>query len=231
MHNSKIVKINKNNLSAVLNSASFPALAASLVHITGDINILHKLPQPQLAMLGEVQGYFTDQQKQDILDIALPLIEDYLSNGPLKNLYAPNQNDLQQIMSYVVGSNVSNKYVPMMAEDIKLALNPSTKKSKASPSDTKDLNVLIVGAGMSGILMGIKLLEKGIPFKIYEKNDDVGGTWFENTYPGCRVDIANHFYSYSFEENHQWSQYFSEQPELQDYFKRCFLFTFATNCI
>ena len=75
---------------------------------------------------------------------------------------------------------------------------------------------------MSGILMGIKLAERGIPFKIYEKNKSVGGTWAENTYPGCRVDIANHFYSYSFEENHQWSQYFSQQPELEQYFQACF---------
>ena len=59
-------------------------------------------------------------------------------------------------------------------------------------------------------------------FKIYEKNNSVGGTWTENRYPGCRVDIANHFYSYSFEENHQWSEYFSKQPELEEYFQKCF---------
>ena len=51
------------------------------------------------------------------------------------------------------------------------------------------------------------------------KNLDLGGTWYENHYPGSRVDIANHFYSYSFDENHQWSEHFSQQPELFDYFK------------
>ena len=75
---------------------------------------------------------------------------------------------------------------------------------------------------MSGILAAIKLAEIGIKYKIYEKNDDLGGTWYENQYPGSRVDIANHFYSYSFEENHQWSEHFSRQPELLDYFKKCF---------
>ena len=75
---------------------------------------------------------------------------------------------------------------------------------------------------MSGILAAIKLAKRGIKFKIYEKNIDVGGTWYENKYPGSRVDIANHFYSYSFEENHQWSEHFSQQSELLDYFKRCF---------
>jgi 4-hydroxyacetophenone monooxygenase len=61
-----------------------------------------------------------------------------------------------------------------------------------------------------------------VQYKIYEKNNDLGGTWYENQYPGSRVDIANHFYSYSFEENHQWSEHFSRQPELLDYFKNCF---------
>jgi 4-hydroxyacetophenone monooxygenase len=84
------------------------------------------------------------------------------------------------------------------------------------------LEVLIIGAGMSGILAAIKLAEIGIKYKIYEKNNDLGGTWYENQYPGSRVDIANHFYSYSFEENHQWSEHFSRQPELLDYFKKCF---------
>ena len=66
------------------------------------------------------------------------------------------------------------------------------------------------------------MAERGIKFKIYEKNVDIGGTWLENHYPGSRVDIANHFYSYSFDENHQWSEHFSQQPELLEYFKKCF---------
>jgi 4-hydroxyacetophenone monooxygenase len=102
-------------------------------------------------------------------------------------------------------------------------LNIASHDSKSDLGITKTtLEVLIVGAGMSGILAAIKLAERGIKFKIYEKNIDLGGTWYENKYPGSRVDIANHFYSYSFEENHQWSEHFSQQPELLDYFKRCF---------
>jgi|TARA_B110000967_G_scaffold98854_1_gene101565 4-hydroxyacetophenone monooxygenase len=217
------VKINKNNLVNALNSSSFPVLAASLVHITGDINILDKLPQPQTAMLGEVQGYFTDDQKEQVLQIALPIVEAYLLSERTNNFYIPKEQDLKRMMSYVVGSAVSDQYIPMMLEDINLVSKPLNPQSKGANSQNADnFSILIVGAGMSGILMGIKLLELGISVKIYEKNSDVGGTWFENSYPGCRVDIANHFYSYSFEENNQWSQYFSEQPELQDYFHKCF---------
>src|SRR5665213_3392070 len=83
----------------------------------------------------------------------------------------------------------------------------------------RKLKVLVIGAGMSGLLTGIRLSQAGVPFEIVDKNPDVGGTWLVNTYPGCRVDNSNHMYSYSFEPNHAWPQFFSPQPELLKYFK------------
>ena len=80
--------------------------------------------------------------------------------------------------------------------------------------------VVVIGCGESGLLAGIRLKEAGIPFTIVEKNAGVGGTWYQNTYPGARVDVRNHFYCYSFEPTDQWTQFFAEQPELQAYFER-----------
>ena len=75
------------------------------------------------------------------------------------------------MMSYVVGSEVSDQYIPMMLEDINLLSKPLTPKPKRSNShNANNFSILIVGAGMSGILMGIKLLDLGIPVQIYEKN-------------------------------------------------------------
>ena len=123
------------------------------------------------------------------------------------------------MMNFIVGETVSSDYIPMMLSDLDISSHDLNSGFKPANSC---LEVLIIGAGMSGILAAIKLAERGIKFKIYEKNIDLGGTWYENKYPGSRVDIANHFYSYSFEENHQWSEHFSQQPELLDYFKKCF---------
>ena len=217
------MEINKNNISLAIKSASFPVLAATLVHVVGDIKILDDLPKPKMAMLGEIQGYFTEQDKQLIKSIALPLLEKYFLDTELKDFYIPSDDEMHKIMNYIVGAEVSEDYVPMMLDELNLRPSKPIKNTVApNKRDMKDFSALIIGAGMSGILMGIKLAEKGIPFKIYEKNSSVGGTWADNTYPGCRVDIANHFYSYSFEENHQWSQYFSQQPELEQYFQTCF---------
>ena len=82
-----------------------------------------------------------------------------------------------------------------------------------------DFPVVVIGCGESGLLAGIRLKEAGIPFTIIEKNAGVGGTWCQNTYPGARVDVGNHFYCYSFEPTDQWTHFFAEQPELQAYFQ------------
>src|SRR6185436_18892726 len=83
------------------------------------------------------------------------------------------------------------------------------------------LRFAIIGAGMAGILSAIKLTEAGLTeFTVYEKGDRVGGTWRENTYPGLSCDVPSHPYSYSFALNPDWTQMFSEGPEIQDYFER-----------
>jgi cation diffusion facilitator CzcD-associated flavoprotein CzcO len=85
----------------------------------------------------------------------------------------------------------------------------------------RDLDICIVGAGMSGLLMGIVLRRAGIhSFRIIEKASSVGGTWRENRYPGLTCDVPSHFYSYSFEPNPDWSHRFSPGPEIRTYFER-----------
>lgn len=85
----------------------------------------------------------------------------------------------------------------------------------------KDLRVVVIGAGMSGILAGIKLLEAGIHnFAILEKADRIGGTWRDNTYPGLTCDTPSHHYTYSFERNPDWSSYLPPGAEIQAYFER-----------
>ena len=213
------MNISKQALERALDSASFPVIAALLVHFTGDISILDKLPKPNQVVLGETQGFLTHKDKQIIKKIALKEIGRFFSNSAFDDIYIPSNEELNEMMNFIVGEEVSSDYVPMMLGD----LNITTHTSKPNFLATKsNLEVLIIGAGMSGILAAIKLAEIGIKYKIYEKNNDLGGTWYENQYPGSRVDIANHFYSYSFEENYQWSEHFSRQPELLDYFKKCF---------
>jgi cation diffusion facilitator CzcD-associated flavoprotein CzcO len=80
---------------------------------------------------------------------------------------------------------------------------------------------VIIGAGFAGVGMGVRLLEQGIgDFVILERNESVGGTWFEHTYPGCGCDIPTHLYSFSFARNPRWSRLFPKQEEILAYVRR-----------
>ncbi|MBK5646573.1 MAG: NAD(P)/FAD-dependent oxidoreductase, partial [Acinetobacter sp.] len=79
-------------------------------------------------------------------------------------------------------------------------------------------DVVIIGAGFSGIAAGIKLKQQNINnFIILEKSNEVGGVWRENTYPGCERDVPSSIYSYSFAPNPNWSHIFAKQKEIQQY--------------
>jgi 4-hydroxyacetophenone monooxygenase len=130
---------------------------------------------------------------------------------------------LREMMSVAAGEPVSDQYIAMMRED----LTDDTLKSrslpwrrKPDPAALQSTEIVIIGAGMSGLYAGMQLREAGIPFVILEKNDAVGGTWYENIYPGCGVDTPNHFYSYAFEPNHDWSHFFAKRDELWNYFEK-----------
>ncbi|GAB3507257.1 flavin-containing monooxygenase [Amycolatopsis cihanbeyliensis] len=83
-----------------------------------------------------------------------------------------------------------------------------------------EAGVIIVGTGFSGLGMAIQLRREGREdFVILEKAQDVGGTWRDNTYPGCACDIQSHMYSFSFEQNPDWSRSFSPQQEIWDYMR------------
>jgi cation diffusion facilitator CzcD-associated flavoprotein CzcO len=83
---------------------------------------------------------------------------------------------------------------------------------------TEHHRVVIIGAGLAGVGLGVRLLQEGVEdFVICERNESVGGTWFEHTYPGCACDIPTHLYSYSFARNPNWSRLFPRQEEILAY--------------
>ena len=88
-------------------------------------------------------------------------------------------------------------------------------------NDQQEIEIAIVGSGFSGLAMASRLRRSGrSDFVILERARDVGGTWRENTYPGCRCDVPSHVYSFSFAPNPDWSSTFSAQPEIRDYLRR-----------
>ena len=90
------------------------------------------------------------------------------------------------------------------------------------PSAQRVVDVAIVGSGLSGLGMAIRLKQSGVDsFVVIEREDEVGGTWNVNRYPGCGCDVQSHLYSFSFAQNPNWSRMFARQPEILDYLKDC----------
>ena len=87
---------------------------------------------------------------------------------------------------------------------------------------TEHHRIAIVGTGFAGLGMAIGLKQEGEEdFVLLERAGDIGGTWRDNTYPGCRCDVPSHLYSFSFAPNPDWSSTFSPQEEILDYLKGC----------
>lgn len=205
-------------IEAALEDVSIPTLLLSLVHITGDPRFIRDFKQMGI-FLNEIQGFMSEEDKARARAAALPVITDYRDRGcpEPKRL---SRGLIREMMDWAACEQVADDYLPLILEELDLdAADP--RRPPALPNESvADIPVLVVGCGESGILAGIRLKQANVPFTIVEKNAGPGGTWWENSYPGARVDVANHFYCYSFEPNNDWTHFFAEQHELQDYFTR-----------
>ncbi|MFZ4518295.1 MAG: flavin-containing monooxygenase [Microthrixaceae bacterium] len=210
-------------IAAALEDVSVPALLMSLVHLTGSADVLDELPRPAGIYLNEVQGFMSPEDQATVRARAVELIAAWRDAGCVVPP-PPDAATVHRMMQVMVAEEVPAEYVPLLMEELELD-GADARRAHGGPSidpvRAADLHVVVVGAGMSGVLAAIRLAEDGIPFTVVEKNPGVGGTWWENRYPGCRVDVGNHFYCYSFAPNDSWSEFFSRAPELQEYFERC----------
>lgn len=206
-------------IAEALLDVSIPTLLLSLVHMSGDPEIIRGRLRPAGLFLNEVQGYLSEEDKAEARELALVVIRDYRDRGcPEPAPVSPEL--LHEMMTWLVCEDVPEEYVPLLMEEMELDGRDARRiEPVGDPANRAAFPVVVIGCGQSGLLAGIRLQEAGIPFTIVEKNAGVGGTWWENSYPGARVDVGNHFYCYSFEPSDHWTEYFARQPELQRYFQ------------
>ncbi|MBL6952022.1 MAG: NAD(P)/FAD-dependent oxidoreductase [Alphaproteobacteria bacterium] len=209
-------------IRAALEKASTPALMAAMVHITGSGDILRGPIRPSHSIFRDLQGGISKADQATVRARALAVLKAY-RDGDGQLPPAPGPARVHEMVNFVIGREVPAAYVDFLLTELSLdGADPYGHPGLDDiPSQAREqFQVVIIGAGMSGILAAIRLRQAGIPYVIMEKNKDVGGTWLQNTYPGCRVDSSNHTYSYSFAPK-DWPQPYSNQKTLLQYFDDC----------
>lgn len=199
--------------------ADLRVLLMVLYHLTGDDKWLNPpfRPTRDVRLIADPDAGFSLELAAEIRAAVAAVLMDGRPEPVIKD---PGPN-FQRMMSVCLGEEVPDEYVPMMADEMGFA-RCDPEWSRAAPAEPSAMaDVAIVGAGVSGICLARHLMRLGMSFVVLERNDDIGGTWYDNRYPGCGVDTPNHFYSYSFAPNHTWSRYFSRRDEILRYLQDC----------
>jgi len=211
-------------LARILEEASPVVLALSCVHMSGSLEILRGGVRPRSpARHADQSGSLTPEEAALLRAQGLKIVAGWRDRGQ-PSPYVPTSAELQEMVDFLFGRAIPKDYLPLILEDIAFEGRDARAfrwNREVTEAAKQSHPVLIFGAGMSGLLMGYRLKQAGIPFSIIEKNDSVGGTWYENQYPGLRVDVPSHAYSFSFLQNHRWPNLYSKQADLLSYFRKC----------
>lgn len=202
-------------LREALAYANLPALLPVLVQLTGDQRWLEDPYRPTAprGLEDNRSGGLPEEIQEEIRAGALEALMQWGAGRPVA-LPEPSEDLLVRMLSVSMGEPVPPEYGPMIADELRVAAVDG--EHQPFPHAPPGFTVLIIGAGISGLAAAIRMQEAGIPYTVLEKNDDVGGTWLDNHYPGCGVDTPSALYSFSF-ASHDWSKYFALRDELHAY--------------
>jgi 4-hydroxyacetophenone monooxygenase len=208
-------------IAAAIGDGHLPSLMAAAAQIAGSLALIDAFKAPLYDFFGDGQGGYDETTRARISAEIHAILCAYRDRGCTMGP-ALSASELHRLMSFVAGAEIPDRYIPYLEEEMEFSGRDERMPdfSKVPAQDKENFRVLIIGAGMSGLLAAIRLSQAGVRFTIVERNKDVGGTWLVNSYPGCRVDNPNHMYCYSFEPNHDWPQHYSTQPVLEAYFRQ-----------
>lgn len=203
--------------------AEIAPLLAAAAHLTGDLSILRDEFRARTTDITDATGGLGLDDQNEARTVAASAIVTWMAAGSPPPA-ATDEASLRRLIEFVTTTTELDDYLPLFEQELGLDGDdlraPDWRVGELAGPSAR-LRAVVIGAGMSGIVAGHRLLQAGADLTIVEKNADVGGTWFENSYPGCRVDVPNHFYSYSFAQKHDWEQHYSTRSVLLDYFRSC----------
>ncbi|MCV7303611.1 NAD(P)-binding domain-containing protein [Mycobacterium barrassiae] len=201
-------------LRANLREADPGVLVAVLAQLTGDPDVVTTFG-PKISHVPDPpeRAGVTDPETAEAL---VEAVATALATAPNRTGLAPDDPQLfAKIAPIALGSDVEDEFIPLLLEQGGFQLSQPTLPRTVPIPET--MNVAIIGSGLAGMITALAAADAGVAYEIFERNDEVGGTWLTTTYPGIGVDTPSAYYSLSREVNPEWSSYYPQGGEYQAY--------------
>jgi 4-hydroxyacetophenone monooxygenase len=196
-------------------AADVHPLLCAVAHRTGDLSLLREEFTPDQSQLLVPGCGLGPEQMAAARSLAAAALAEHLAAGrPDHQVTAEEQ---RRIFGFLVGTGAAAHWEEFLTEELALEGSDPRRPSWRLSEGDRAFRCAVVGAGASGLAAAHRLRQAGVTVTVFEKNGDVGGTWLENVYPGCRVDVPNQLYSFSFAQSNDWVSRFSAQPDLLAY--------------
>lgn len=189
-------------------------LVAVLAQLTGDPSVVDRYG-PEITHVPDPpeRAGTTDA---DTMDALVTAVLEALDAARPADAVAPTDPQLfVRLLPVALGSEVGDEFVPLLLEQGGFQLSqPTLPRTVPIPETT---TVAIIGAGIAGIITALAAADAGVSYRIFDRNDQVGGTWLTTRYPGIGVDTPSAYYSLSREVNPDWTSYYPQGGEYQSY--------------
>lgn len=200
-------------LTRALDEANVPTLLAAYSHLSHDTEFLDRFAP-------HIRPAFSYPPTEIPADLSAELrlrFRRLLTTGEGLAKTPPSDALIQRIMTVTVGEAVDDEFIELVYDQCGFKPWVDRSQQPARPLPPAGFKVLVIGAGITGMAAATKLSEAGYDYIVVEKNGDVGGTWYENRYPGVGVDTPSHFYSFSWEIWPDWQHYHPQGADMQQY--------------
>ncbi|WP_196809640.1 NAD(P)/FAD-dependent oxidoreductase [Nocardia sp. 348MFTsu5.1] len=199
-----------------LASSNLHALRLALLHATGDPELAAmKLELVPIRSGAAFEMTIAEESREDLFRKAEAFVAHKAADYIPRDL---DDAEIREMMELALGQELTDEEFAVARTMPAVDEFPLFAEwTGERPDRADDISVVIIGAGLCGIAMGVQLEQLGISYVIYERRPDVGGTWAINTYPDARVDTASTTYEYSFVKNYPWTEQFARQPEVRGY--------------
>lgn len=207
-------------IEAAMEEAELPALLAALSVVLDDPSLIPADLTPPIPPMGVTiiaQGGMPVEAQLKARDLARTALRKARDRGWVT--LDPGVDRVTAAVKFMT-NGASDDMMPLILRELRLARDdrrPQWRKPDIAPG--RKFQVLVIGSGLAGIAAAYRLSQAEVPYILLEKNADVGGVWWNNRYPGCRLDTPNFAYAYSFAANSRWPQQFSQQAEILKYIR------------